>query len=115
MMPRVSIIIPSFNRARFLPETLRSVLGQSVADLECIVVDDGSSDGTKELVAGFSARDSRVRYLQQVNKGPSAARNFGLEESRGRYIQFLDSDDVIVQDKLEKQLRRLENVNELAL
>lgn len=115
MMPRVSIIIPSFNRARFLPETLRSVLGQSVADLECIVVDDGSSDGTKELVAGFSARDSRVRYLQQVNKGPSAARNFGLEESRGRYIQFLDSDDVIVQDKLEKQLRQLENVNELAL
>lgn len=115
MTPLVSIIIPAYNRARFLPETLDSVLGQSVTDIECIVVDDGSTDGTKDIVARFCARDPRVRYLRQENRGPSAARNYGLAEARGRFIQFLDSDDIIVADKFAKQVKQLDSTRDLAL
>lgn len=114
-MPLVSIIIPAYNRARFLPETLNSALGQSIADIECIVVDDGSTDGTKDVVDRFSERDPRVRYLQQENRGPSAARNYGLAEARGRFIQFLDSDDIIVPDKLAQQLAQLDGAGNLAM
>lgn len=114
-MPLVSIIIPAYNRARFLPETLNSALGQSIADIECIVVDDGSTDGTKDIVASFCARDPRVRYLQQKNRGPSAARNYGLAEARGRFIQFLDSDDIIDPDKFAQQLAQLDSTGDLAI
>lgn len=114
-MPLVSIIIPAYNRARFLPETMNSALGQSIADIECIVVDDGSTDDTKDVVAQFSERDPRVRYLQQENRGPSAARNYGLAEARGRFIQFLDSDDIIVQDKLAQQLAQLDGAGDFAI
>lgn len=113
--PLVSIIIPTYNRAHFLPETLESVIAQSVSDIECIVVDDGSTDDTMVLMKRFCARDSRVRYLKQENNGPSAARNFGLAGARGRYIQFLDSDDIIVPDKLAKQLEQLKNTEDLSL
>lgn len=115
MTPLVSIIIPAYNRARFLPETLDSVLVQSISDVECIVVDDGSTDGTKDIVERFCARDPRVRYLRQENRGPSAARNYGLTEARGRFIQFLDSDDIIVADKLAKQVKQLDSTKDLAL
>ena len=113
--PLVSIIIPTYNRARFLPETLESVVAQSVSDIECIVVDDGSTDDTMVLMTRFCARNPRVRYLRQENNGPSAARNFGLAEARGRFIQFLDSDDIIVSDKLAKQLEQLKSTGDLSL
>lgn len=115
MTPLVSVIIPAYNRARFLPETLNSALSQSISDIECIVVDDGSTDGTHEIAAEFCARDSRVRYLRQENRGPSAARNYGLSEARGKFIQFLDSDDLIVSGKLAKQLKQFGTTNDLAL
>lgn len=115
MKPLVSIIIPTYNRARFLPETLESALGQTVTDIECIVVDDGSLDDTPAILERFLHRDPRVRYLMQQNRGPSAARNYGLNESRGRFIQFLDSDDIIVQKKLELQVHQLCSNNDLAL
>lgn len=108
-MPLVSIIIPAYNRARFLPETLNSALGQSVTDIECIVVDDGSTDNTKDIVANFCAHDHRVQYLRQENRGPSAARNYGLAVARGRFIQFLDSDDIITPNKLAQQLSQLDS------
>lgn len=113
--PLVSVIIPCYNRAHFLPETLGSVLGQCITDIECIVVDDGSTDDTMVLMNRFCARDPRVRYFRQENNGPSAARNFGLEEARGRFIQFLDSDDIIVPDKLAKQLNQLKSTGDLSL
>ena len=114
-MPLISIVIPAYNRAHFLPETLESALGQSISDIECIVVDDGSTDDTFAVLERFRERDPRVRYLRQDNRGPSAARNYGLAESRGRYIQFLDSDDIIAQDKLARQMAQLDGIEELAL
>jgi len=86
----ISVIIPSYNRASFLPEALNSVLDQSVAVREIIIVDDGSTDNTAEVIVDFS---DLVRYVHQPNAGPGVARNTGLAEASGRYIAFLDSDD----------------------
>ncbi len=104
----VSIIIPSYNAASLLPETLRSLQKQKYADWECIVVDDGSTDNTKEIVTAFSNQDDRYKYFYQPNEGPSAARNRGINESKGGYIQFLDSDDMLESDKLHKQVELLD-------
>ncbi|HPO73662.1 MAG TPA: glycosyltransferase family 2 protein [Armatimonadota bacterium] len=92
-MPHFSVVIPAYNRARFLPECLDSVLAQTFTDWECIVVDDGSTDGTRELVADYIRRDSRFRYHWQENAGASAARNAGIERATSEWIAFLDSDD----------------------
>ena len=90
-MPKVSVIIPSYNRAGMLPRTVHSVLDQTFPDLECIVVDDGSSDGTRQVIASIS--DPRLRYIWQENQERSAARNTGIAASQGEYLTFLDSDD----------------------
>lgn len=101
----VSCIVPVFQGERFVAEAVRSILGQSWTALDVIVVDDGSTDGTAEVLAGFG---DRLRVLRQENRGPAAARNRGLEESRGEFVAFLDADDVWVDDKLEAQLARFE-------
>lgn len=106
-MSKVSVIIPTYNYGRYLPDALGSVLGQTHSDLECIVVDDGSTDGTAEMVRQWQQRDGRVRYLYQSNQGPSAARNSGLKIARGDFIQFLDADDLLLPTKLEEQLAAL--------
>lgn len=101
--PVVSVVIPTYNRAAILPRTLRSVLAQTERDIEVLVVDDGSTDGTDELVAGYA--DPRVRYLPQPrNAGVGAARNRGLREARGEFIAFLDDDDEWLPTKLSRQL-----------
>ena len=102
-MPRVSVIIPTFNYGHILSEALESVLCQSLSDWECIVVDDGSIDDTPEVMNTFLAKDSRMRYFRQTNKGPSCARNYGLTTAKGDYIQLLDADDLIEPDKLRVQ------------
>ena len=104
-MPDVSVVVPAYNAARFLPEAIDSVLAQSIADVEVIVVDDGSTDGTESVVGRYGAP---VRYVRQSNRGVSVARNRGIEESRGRYVAFLDADDTWYPSKLEKQLAALE-------
>lgn len=109
MSPKVSIIIPCYNQARFLPDALASVLAQTLEDWECIVVDDGSTDNTREISLDFCTTDSRITYIEQNNLGLSAARNSGLKAATGKYIQFLDSDDLITPNKLEEQLHVLEN------
>lgn len=101
--PRVSVIVPSYNYAHFLPHTLRNVQSQSCADWECIIVDDGSTDDTAQCAQSFAAADPRIRYVRQTNRGLSAARNTGLRHCRGDYVQFLDADDWIESHKLEKQ------------
>jgi GT2 family glycosyltransferase len=111
----VSVIIPTFNRARFLGEALDSVLGQTYSDLEVIVVDDGSTDGTAELMSARSRDDSRVRYVPQANRGASAARNAGLDLARGEYVAFLDSDDAWKPWHLELGLGCLERTPEAGL
>ena len=103
----VSVIVPCFNYAQFIPETLASVLQQSHRNWECIVVDDGSTDDTRDVVAQYCRSDERIRYVRQRNRGLSAARNRGIRESAGDYIQFLDADDLLEAFKLERHVRYL--------
>lgn len=98
----VSVIIPTYNRASFLKEAIESVLGQSYEYFELIIVDDGSTDDTKQLVQSF--KDKRISYFYQENKGVSQARNLGIKKSQGEVIAFLDSDDFWLKDKLKKQI-----------
>lgn len=104
-VPSVSVIIPAYNRARWLPETVESVLNQTCRPLEVIIVDDGSTDDTEAVCARFP---EPVRYLKQANAGVAAARNFGVRHSRGDWIAFGDSDDVWEPTKLAAQLAALE-------
>ncbi|MFG1485247.1 glycosyltransferase family A protein [Halobacteriovorax sp. RZ-1] len=103
----VSVIIPTYNRAMFLARAIDSVLRQSFQDFELIVIDDGSTDNSKQTVESYS--DSRIKYFFQENRGVSAARNLGVKKSSGKYIAFLDSDDEWKEDKLEKQLSLLDS------
>jgi len=100
-MPKVSVVIPTYNRARFLCEAINSVLNQTFRDFEVIVVDDGSTDNTAELLSRYS--DS-IHYVRQDHRGRSHARNCGIQLARGEYIAFLDSDDIWLPDKLERQM-----------
>lgn len=103
-MPNVSVIIPTYNRAHLLGRAIRSVLNQTYQDFELIIVDDGSSDNTDEVVKSFN--DVRVRYIKhKKNRGGAAARNTGIKAARGKYIAFQDSDDEWLPEKLEKQMK----------
>jgi glycosyltransferase involved in cell wall biosynthesis len=106
MNPRVSVVIPTYNRADKVRGAIESVLAQTFSDLEVIVVDDGSSDDTRQVLSG--AFDDRIRYYAQTNQGASVARNKGIEKARGEWIAFLDSDDLWEREKLEWQLKALE-------
>ena len=103
----VTVIIPCFNQGHFLPAALDSVQAQTHSAWECLVVDDGSSDCTAAVAQQYSRRDKRIRLINQESRGPSAARNTGLRLARGRYLQFLDADDWIAPDKIERQLKAL--------
>lgn len=103
----VSIIMPCYNSEKYIKAALRSVETQSYENWECIVIDDGSSDKSKEIVKGFETRDKRFRYYSQENKGSAWARNAGIEKAEGEFIQFLDADDVILRDKLRICMERL--------
>ncbi len=98
----VSVIIPTYNRENLISETIQSVLDQTFSNFELIIIDDGSTDGTKEVVNSFS--DDRIRYIYQSNCGRSYARNHALNIACGRYITFLDSDDLYLPDKLQLQV-----------
>lgn len=103
----VSIIISTYNRASIIGETINSVIEQSYFNWECIIVDDGSTDNTEEVVANFEAKDSRIKYFSRPNnlpKGPNSARNYGICKSKGNYIISLDSDDWILPNHLEKKI-----------
>ncbi|WP_320008921.1 glycosyltransferase [Maridesulfovibrio sp.] len=102
----MSVIIPTYNRAELICRAVDSVLGQTFVDFECLVIDDGSTDGTVEKLAKYD--DSRIKPLWQENSGVSAARNFGIDESRGQFIALLDSDDEWVPEKLLKQIQFME-------
>lgn len=103
----VSVIIPTYNRAHFVVESIHSVLAQTYKNLEVIVVDDGSIDDTEELITAIS--DMRLRYIRQSNSGRSNARNHALSLARGKYITFLDSDDLYLPNKIELQVAYLKS------
>ena len=109
--PLVTCVIPTYNGERFLGAAIRSALGQTHTNLEVIVVDDGSTDGTPEVVQGFG---NRVKYVYQDNAGPAAARNRGIAEAAGEFLSFLDADDLWVAEKLSKQLARFRARPELS-
>lgn len=98
--PKISVIIPTYNRRQFLARAIDSVLGQTCRDFELIVVDDGSTDNTARCVAAYG---EQVRYIYQANRGPAAARNTGIGAAGGALIAFLDSDDLFAPEKLAVQ------------
>ena len=102
----ISVIIPTFNRENTILASVRSVLNQTVDDLEVLIIDDGSTDRTKTVVEEIT--DPRVRYIYQENSGACAARNNGIRHAHGQYIAFHDSDDIWHLHKLEKQLKIME-------
>lgn len=103
--PLVSVVIPAYNAERFLARAMRSALAQTYSHLELIVVDDGSTDGTAGIIRAFP--DRRVRHFSQPNRGQGAARNLGIRASAGRYVTFLDADDVYLPQKVERQVEFL--------
>ncbi len=103
VMPKVSVIIPSYNCSRYLNDSIKSVLSQSYKDLELIVVDDGSTDGTEKVVGAY-LNDQRVKYVRKAQRsGLSTARNTGIERSGGELVAFLDADDIFLPHKLSRQ------------
>lgn len=107
--PFFSIITPTYNRASYLSTTIKSVLAQSYKDYEHIIVDDGSTDNTQEIISNFT--DQRLQYVWQSNSERSAARNHGIRMAKGEYILFLDSDDTYFEHHLELLRKKLEELN----
>ncbi len=103
----MSVITPCYKQGHFLAEVVQSVLDQTMSYLECIVVNDGSPDRTREIAARLVRRDPRVQYVERPNRGVGAARNCGLGKARGPFIQFLDADDILAPDKLRLQIDAL--------
>jgi glycosyltransferase involved in cell wall biosynthesis len=101
----VSVIIPAFNAERYISECINSVINQSYRNIEIIVINDGSTDGTLEIINSFT--DPRLILVSQVNKGCSASKNEGLRIAKGDFIQYLDADDYLSPDKIEKQIEKL--------
>ena len=112
-MPKVSVVIPSYNAMAYLPKTLESLLGQTFTDFEVLIINDGSSDHIVEWSSQIE--DARVKLISQDNKGTSAARNTGISQSKGEYIAFLDADDLWEPTKLEKQVLCLDSKKSVGL
>lgn len=102
-MPVVSVLIPAYNAEKYLSETIQSVLEQTFTDYEIVIIDDGSRDGTERVVRSFS--DPRIRFFRKENGGPASARNVGLKMAQGKWIAFLDSDDLWLPEKLDIQIK----------
>ncbi|MGH7835786.1 MAG: glycosyltransferase family 2 protein [Candidatus Binatia bacterium] len=106
--PTVSVVIPTYNRARLIGRSVQSVLNQSYSDFEVLVIDDGSTDATAGVLGGF--RDQRIRYIRLANNsGAGAARNVGIRMSRGKFIAFQDSDDEWLSEKLARHMSVFEH------
>lgn len=108
----VSVITPVYNAEKLVGETIQSVLNQTYQNWEMLLVDDCSKDNSKEVIETFSKTDARIRYIKlEVNSGAAVARNIAIKKANGRYIAFLDSDDLWKRDKLEKQIAFMKNNN----
>jgi len=111
----VSVIVTCYNQQECIRSTLKSVSNQTYANLECIIVDDGSTDQSAKVIKEFIANDTRFRYHFQNNQGVSIARNNGFALAKGEFINFLDGDDTFLPEKLEKQLQVFKNHPEVAI
>lgn len=106
-MPKVSVIIPTYNCGQYITEAIESVLSQTYKDVEIVVVDDGSEDNTKEVLAKYIDQRT-IKYCYQKNQGPGAARNTGIKASEGAFLAFLDADDILLPKSLERRVEFLE-------
>jgi glycosyltransferase involved in cell wall biosynthesis len=113
MSPRVSVLMPVFNGGPYLSTAIGSVLTQTFGDYELVVVDDGSTDGSSEVIADFAARDARIRALRKHNSGISDTLNRGIAEARGDWIARLDADDVMLPHRLERQMAFVSHDSEI--
>ena len=104
----ISIIIPAYNADKYLANTIQSVINQTYIDWEIIIINDGSTDGTLELINNFKDKDSRIKVFSHENAGVAHSRNRGIAEAKGEFIAFLDADDLWTPDKLEMQLKVLQ-------
>ena len=112
MNNKVSVITASYNCAKFIEESIKSVLNQSYEDLELIIVDDCSTDNTEEIVNKYIKQDSRIKFYKlDKNSGAAVVRNKGLEVAKGRFIAFLDSDDIWDKEKLKKKINFMKDNN----
>ncbi|MDR2753766.1 MAG: glycosyltransferase, partial [Oscillospiraceae bacterium] len=107
--PAVSVIVPVYNAAAYLPDCLASVAGQSFCNFELLLIDDGSTDESPALCDSFAQTEPRARVLHQANAGPSLARNAGIDAARGTYITFVDADDWLHPHMLARLVRRAED------
>lgn len=115
-MTKVSVIIPTYNCEKYLPETIESVLNQTYQDFEIIIADDGSTDNTKSIVSDYTNKfTGKILYCYQDNNGPAAARNKGIKKAKGEYIAFLDSDDLWLTNRLEEGVKALDSNPDIGL
>ena len=111
MNPKVTVIMPTMNRASLLPRSIDSVLSQNFTDYEFIIIDDGSTDNTKQVVEEYVKKDPRIRYIRyEKNQGIPTVRNRGIAEAKGEYIAWQDDDDEWLPGKLEKTVKKLDEL-----
>lgn len=115
IFPKVSVVVPAYNVCNYIEDTLSSLKCQSLTDFEAIVVDDGSTDRTPEIVESFCKRDARFRLLRKQNGGLSSARNYGIRHACGEYIALLDGDDIYKRNKLLAHVVQLDTVAEVGV
>lgn len=114
MLPLVSIIVPTYNRASIIPETIQSIINQTYVNWECIIVDDNSDDNTKIVIDRYIDKYTNIKYYKLPDNrlsGGNAARNFGFEKCSGEYVTWLDSDDIIISSKIESQINLIKDTN----
>ena len=109
--PLVSVIIPVYNAENFIEQTIQSVLNQTIQDFEIIVLNDGSKDNSGAVIQALQKQDNRIIYISKSNSGVSDTRNKGIEKAKGKYLAFLDADDIWKKDNLEKKLAGLDSTN----
>ena len=114
-MAEVTVITPAYNQAAYLPDALDSLLAQSFTNWECIIVDDGSTDDTSIVAAGYTEKDGRIKYYHTDNGGPSAARNFGIRLAQGKYILPLDGDDKVAPNYIAECLQKISSSEKIKL
>ena len=98
---KISVIVPVYNVKEYIDETIKSIYNQTLKDFELILIDDGSTDGTYEMLKEYESKHNNIKLIKQENSGPSKARNVGLKEAEGEYIIFVDSDDLLPTDSFE--------------
>ena len=109
--PKVSVIVPVYNTEAYVEEAVRSIMNQTLRDIEIIVINDGSTDNSLSVVENLALQDARISVYSQVNQGPSITRNQGMQRATGDYLYFMDSDDVLAAGALEKCYQACESEN----